>query len=122
VPEEVVVLETAGTVENFIVAVRNTPGMEWLGEVDEEDPPADEDFFIVDKKGERRADKKMRGQLFLIFSNQQALQEMLSLWDRWQKEQQLPAPTNCLARRFQPSVRCAPVGRARSAIGNRHTG
>jgi hypothetical protein len=40
----------------------------------------------VDKKGERRADKKMRGQLFLIFSNQQALQEMLSLWDRWQKE------------------------------------
>jgi hypothetical protein len=122
VPEEVVVLETAGTVENFIVAVRNTPGMEWLGEVDEEDLPADEDFFIVDKKGERCADKKMRGQLFLIFSNQQALQEMLSLWDRWQKEQRLPAPTNCLARRFQPSVRCAPVGRARSAIGNRQTG
>jgi hypothetical protein len=90
VPEEVVVLETAGTVENFIVAVRNTPGMEWLGEVDEEDLPQDEDFFTVDKKGERRADKKMRGRLFLVFSNQQALQEMLSLWDRWQKGQRLP--------------------------------
>lgn len=90
VPEEVVVLETAGAVENFIVAVRNTPGMEWLGEVDEEDLPPDEDFFTVDMKGERRPDKKMRGRLFLVFSNQEALQEMLSLWDLWQKEQRLP--------------------------------
>lgn len=90
VPEEVVVLETAGAVENFIVAVRNTPGMEWLGEVDEEDIPPNEDFFTVDKKGERRTDKKMRGRLFLVFSNQRALQELLSLWGLWQKEQRFP--------------------------------
>jgi Subtilase family len=92
VPEEVVVLETAGAAENFIVAVRNTPRMEWFEEVDEdeEDLPPDEDFFSVDKKGERREDKKMRGRLFLVFSNQRALQEMLSLWDLWRKEQGLP--------------------------------
>jgi hypothetical protein len=90
VPEEVVVLETAGAVENFIVAVRNTPGMEWLGEVDEEDLPPDADFFAVDNKGERREGKTIRGRLFLVFSNQRALQEMLSLWDLWKKEQRLP--------------------------------
>lgn len=34
VPEEVVVLETIGTVENFVRAVKKVPGMEWLAEID----------------------------------------------------------------------------------------
>ena len=39
VPEEVVVLETVGTVDNFIRAVEHIPGMEWLAEVEEEEIP-----------------------------------------------------------------------------------
>src|SRR6266446_7848259 len=35
-PEEVVVPETIGPVEDFIVAVRKIEGLEWLGEVAEE--------------------------------------------------------------------------------------
>ena len=34
VPEQVLVLETATGIENFIVAVRHIQGMEWLGEMD----------------------------------------------------------------------------------------
>lgn len=48
IPEEVIVLETVGPIDNFIVAVRKIEGLEWLGEVEEEDIPPDDDFFIID--------------------------------------------------------------------------
>lgn len=66
-PEEVVVLETIGPVPDFVVAVRNTPGLEWLGEIEEEDIPPDDDFFIV-HDGIPQRDKLLRGRLFLLAS------------------------------------------------------
>lgn len=89
-PEDVVVLETAGPVANFIVAVRNIAGLEWLGEIEEEDVPADDDFFVADRSGGPRADKALRGRVFLIFSNQQALRQMFSLWEAWRAGRALP--------------------------------
>ncbi len=90
VPEEVVVLETVGTVDNFIRAVERVPGMEWLAEVEEEEIPADDDFFAVDNEGERRRDKVLRGRMFMVFANKAALEQMLSLWDDWQSDNRLP--------------------------------
>ena len=90
VPEEVVVLETVGTVDGFIRAVENVPGMEWLAEVEEENIPPDDDFFAMSSDGETRLDKVLRGRLFMVFANQQALRQMLSLWDIWQSERKLP--------------------------------
>ncbi len=90
IPEEVIVLETIGPVDDFIVAVRNVRGLEWLGEIEEEDIPPDDDFFIADHEGCPRTDKLLRGRLFLILSNQQALQQMLSLWSSWKAGQGLP--------------------------------
>ena len=89
VPEEVIVLETVGPVEDFIVAVRRIEGLEWLGEVEEEDIPPDDDFFVADKQG-APTDKPMRGRVFLVFTNQQALRQILSLWDSWKADQRLP--------------------------------
>jgi len=90
IPEEVIVLETVGPVNDFIVAVRNVRGLEWLGEVEEEDIPPDDDFFIADSEGAPKADKMLRGRLFLVMSNHQALQQMMSLWNSWKAGQQLP--------------------------------
>jgi hypothetical protein len=90
IPEEVIVLETVAPVDNFIVAVRNIEGLEWLGEVEEEDIPPDDDFFVADRKGAQRTDKLFRGRLFLVLSNHQALQQMLSLWNSWKTGQELP--------------------------------
>ena len=90
VPEEVVVLETVGTVDGFIHAVENVPGMEWLAEIDEEDIPPDDDFFTPSETGEARTGKALRGRLFVVFANQDALQQMLSLWIAWQSEEGLP--------------------------------
>jgi len=83
VPEEVVVLETAGPVERFVVAVSKVDGLEWLGEVEAESIPPDDDFFAKSEEGEKQ-NKDLRGRLFLVFTNQQALKQILSLWDQWQ--------------------------------------
>lgn len=89
-PEEVIVLETIGTVEGFIRAVEKVPGLEWLGEIEEEDIPPDDDFFALDDAAERRADKSLRGRLFMIFTKQDALRQILALWSLWQAGEKLP--------------------------------
>ena len=88
-PEEVVVLETVGAIENFIGAVQTVPGMEWLAEIDETDVPPDEDFFEITENGEPRPDKTLRGRLFMVFTNQDALRQILSLWKAWQEDGRL---------------------------------
>ena len=90
VPEEVIVLETVGTVDDFIRAVEHVPGMEWLAEVEEEEVPPDDDFFAMSKGGERRPDKALRGRIFMVFTNKSALEQMLSLWHDWQSNSPLP--------------------------------
>jgi len=89
-PEDVVVLETVGTVDDFIVAVRSIDGLEWLGEIEEDDLPPDDDFFLTDTAGERRTDKPLRGRMFLVFTNQQPLRQMLALWNTWTRGIALP--------------------------------
>jgi len=89
VPEEVIVLETVGSVENFVNAVRRVDGLEWLGEIEVENIPPDDDFYVPDAQDAPRPDKVLRGRLFLVFSNHQALQQLLSLWGLWTSEEQL---------------------------------
>lgn len=84
-PEEVLVLETVGPVEDFFAAVEKIEGMEWLGEIEAENIPPDDDFFALDTHGERKPEKMLRGRVLLVFSNHQALDQMLSLWHHWQR-------------------------------------
>lgn len=81
VPEDVLVLETAGTVDDFFKATSKIEGLEFLAEYDEEDIPPDDDFF-VEKKG---AHKEYRGRVYLMFANQQAFNQLLNLWSTWQR-------------------------------------
>jgi hypothetical protein len=79
-PEQVVILETIGSVEDFLSAVRRIPGMEWLGEWDESDLPPDDDFY----RDEAHRDAPLEGRLYLVMTNQQAMEQLLSLWRRFQ--------------------------------------
>ena len=108
VPEEVVVLETVGTVGEFIHAVEKVPGMEWLAEVEAEEIPPDDDFFALASDGEARPDRDLRGRVFLVFTNQAALQQMVSLWERWQSDRRLPRGLGRWKTLFQQlrDVRC----------------
>ncbi|MBW8036066.1 MAG: hypothetical protein FVQ79_10655, partial [Planctomycetes bacterium] len=150
-PETVLVIEIAGTVEDFKQAVEATDGLEWLGEWDVEDIEPNDDFYeppkigvnffknkidgiinraqskeiqeilkgqeFIDDNGKIIADeipklslpdhltkldkdiirvinsardKQLKGRLFLSLANEQGLNELLALWQKWKKRQTLP--------------------------------
>lgn len=79
-PEQALVLETVGSIQNFIKAVQKIDGLDWLGEF-ELDGIAPEHGF----EDEKDAAKQLKGQLFLVMTNQRALQELQSLFTQWQQ-------------------------------------
>lgn len=79
-PEQVLVLETIGTVDRFINAIKNVTGLEWLGEFELEDITPGHGF-----EDEREAQKQLKGQLFLVMTDQRALQELQRLFSNWQQ-------------------------------------
>jgi hypothetical protein len=68
-----------GTIEDFFAAVKRIPGMEWLAEWDEGEIPPDDDFF----KDDDHKEAMLSGRLFLIMTNQQAMQQLLSMWQQY---------------------------------------
>jgi len=80
-PELVLVLETVGDVKDFAKAVTKVPGLEWLTEWVEEEIAPDEDFYVDGKP-----DKTLTGRLFMLATNETALQQLLSLWNRYQAD------------------------------------
>lgn len=150
-PETVLVIEIAGSVDDFRQAVDSTDGLEWLGEWDVDDIEPDEDFYeppkigvnffrnkiegitekaqskeiqeilkqhgFIDDDGKiitdeipklslpdhlthlskdiirainNAKDKQLKGRLFLSLGNEQGLNELLVLWQSWEKGQGLP--------------------------------
>lgn len=80
-PEQVLVLETIGSEINFINVVKKIEGLEWLGELELEDIAPDYGF-----EDEKDPQKQLSGQLFLVMTDQRALQELQSLFRRWQQD------------------------------------
>lgn len=91
VPEMVLVLEIAGTITNFFSAVKKTPGLEFLAEFEEDFLP-DDLFYHTDKEG-RKAEKKYTGQIFLVMTNQKALNELKRYWDKYKKSEKFDRGT-----------------------------
>lgn len=77
-PEQVLVLETIGRVDEFYKAVARIPELDWLGEHDIEEIEPDEDFF-----NEEKPEKLLGGRVYLMMSNQNAMQQLVTLWDRY---------------------------------------
>lgn len=77
-PEQVLVMETIGSIDHFANAVKHIAGLEWMGEVEIDEIAPDEDFY-----DEFKPEKELTGRLYLIMTNQRALEEMLSLWLRY---------------------------------------
>lgn len=90
-PSQVIVVETIGSVKAFATAVKNLDGMEWLGEFEVDEIAPDDDFYEADSEGEAK-DKLLRGRLYLAFSNQVAMQQLLTLWERYQSDANMQWP------------------------------
>ena len=80
-PEDVLVIETIGAVEEFYKAVQKIDGFEWLFEADDLRDP-DDDFYALNSKGQK-TDKQLSTRLYLISTNTTALKNMVSLYDRY---------------------------------------
>jgi len=80
-PEQVLVIEIIGSVDNFANAVKRIEGLEWMGELESDEIAPDQDFY-----DENNPEKKLNGRLYLVMTNQRALDEMLSLWRRYQAD------------------------------------
>lgn len=79
-PEQVIVLETIGSVADFQNVVKKIPGMEWLGDFDA-DVVAGDPGFLADG-----ADPSLqKARLFVLASNRTAYNEILNLWNQWQR-------------------------------------
>ena len=76
-PEQVLVLETVGSIENLVRAATRI-GLTWLGEVERE--PFPPEYGFEDLKDPR---KELNGQLFLAMTDQLAQQQLLSYFDQW---------------------------------------
>ena len=86
-PEQALVLETVGPIQNFINAVRKVEGLEWLGEFEIGDIVPEHGF-----EDEKDAQKQLKGQLFLVMTDQRALQELQSLFNNWQQNHDAKFP------------------------------
>lgn len=88
VPERALVFEVASEMADFYRAARSLPSLEFLGE-DEGDAAPDDDFYIPDKDGEPRADKRVPRRFYFTIPDQAALRELVSLWQRFQRGEEL---------------------------------
>jgi len=82
-PEMVLVLETACSIRDFYTAVKNTEGFSWLLETVLEDILEDEEFYL----GDEPSGKKLDGRLYLLLTNRTALENLLTLWERYKNNQ-----------------------------------
>ena len=86
-PERALAFEVAGTVDDLARAVRNLPGLEYLGDEALEFEP-DDDFGEEDtrrgREGQRRDDRRIGGRLYLTMPDTRALRQLLGLWNQYQ--------------------------------------
>ena len=86
-PEQVLVLKTVGSIDNFFKAVGEIEGLEWLGEFEIGDIAPDYGF-----EHESDPQKRLSGRLFLVMTDQRAQDEIVSLFKRWKKDQDIGFP------------------------------
>lgn len=87
-PEMVLVIEIVGRLEEFKQAIEAV-GLEWLGETELDDIDADDGFYELNAAGQPIG-RALSGRMFLAMSNMAGLQEILSLWEQWKANRDLP--------------------------------
>lgn len=79
--ERVLVMETSSRVEGLQNAVEQVEGLEWMSEVDVDD------IELHDLYDEVTGKKVKGGRFYLLSSNKQAVDKLLSLWNRYKAGQ-----------------------------------
>lgn len=77
-PEYTVIFETYGSVSDFFKATRRIAGLEWIGEYELRGLEPTDDFYDTNNP-----EKTINGQVMLMLSDRRAIDELLSLWQRY---------------------------------------
>lgn len=88
-PDRAIVMEIAGSLADFHKAVGRIPGLAFLIDEDISFAP-DDDFAAVDRAGEPIPDRAVPGRRYIAMPNLGALNELLGLYELWQREERLP--------------------------------
>ena len=86
-PEQVLVLETLGSIQTFVNAINRMPGLEWLAEYDIRDIEPEHGFVRSDDPT-----KDLHGQLFLVMTDQRALHDLHVMFRKWTKQPTMKFP------------------------------
>lgn len=90
-PERAIVFEVAGSLTDFYSQVSRLQGLEFLLEDDVELEPDDDFHVLATRRGERtRTDDPIGGRLYMAMPDLRALQEILRLWDLYQRGGKMP--------------------------------
>lgn len=81
-PELVVVFDLAGSVQDFKNAIAHIDGLEFLAELLEDETDSDDDFHMS-SAGEDRPTDKVGRSLYLVMSNNEAVRQLVRLFDQW---------------------------------------
>lgn len=82
-PDLVIVFVTVGAVDDFISSAQRIPGLEWLTGMIESQIEPDADFFSTQDPS-----KPLGGRLFLMGSDRQALDDVVRLWEQYNRAPQ----------------------------------
>ncbi|HTV67610.1 MAG TPA: S8 family peptidase [Rhizobiaceae bacterium] len=112
-PDRVIVFEVAGDLGDFRRAVERVPGLEFLGESDI-DFAADADFAVIDtrkgREGQDRPDKRVPGRFYLTMPDTAAFEQLLSLWEQWERTGRVSHGLSAFANLFQQLHAVRPWG------------
>lgn len=111
-PEQTLVLELSAPIADFRRAVGKVSGLEWLAEADVD---LDVDPVLFDDQDQGT----VRGRLYLLMTNCVAMDQLLSLWGRYERGGALRPRIGADSARLRTPRRAPPLGRARSARGDR---
>lgn len=84
-PALVVVFDLAGSVKDFQNAINRIDGLEFLSELLGDKSDSDDDFHMTERE-KGRTEKQVQHSLYLVMSNAKAIDELLHLFDKWQKD------------------------------------
>lgn len=82
-PERAIVFEVAGQLKDFYAQAQDL-GLEYLADYEEEFKPSE------DSKDTKKPDKIISGRIYLAMPDVKALQELLGLWRRYQRGENMP--------------------------------
>ena len=85
VPEQTLVIEIAGSIDNFIDTVRRTEGLDWLGEFELDPIGPDLNLSIKDEPAQL-----LPRRLYLVTTDQLAQNHILNLFRRYKNNPQYP--------------------------------